>query len=93
MELAAARDRLPIRRKERPGDEQPPVTRLLEMLGQVYGHDAAARERSLTPNERLRFHQEHSGPVMDQLHQWLDAQLAEKRREPNSGWARRSHIS
>ena len=58
---------------------------VLEMLGQVYGHDAAARERSLTPDERLRFHQEHSGPVMDQLHQWLEAQLAEKRTEPNSG--------
>ena len=58
---------------------------VLEMLGQVYGHDAAARERSLTPDERLRFHQEHSGPVMDQLHQWLEAHLAGKRTEPNSG--------
>lgn len=58
---------------------------VLEMLGQVYGHDAAARERTLTPNERLQFHQEHSGPVMNELHQWLEAQLAEKRTEPNSG--------
>jgi transposase len=58
---------------------------VLEMLGQVYGHDAAVRERSLTPDERLRFHQEHSGPVMEKLHQWLEAQLAEKRTEPNSG--------
>ena len=38
---------------------------VLEMLGQVYGHDAEARERSLTPEERLRLHQERSGPVMD----------------------------
>jgi hypothetical protein len=31
------------------------------------------------------FHQEHSGPVMQELHQWLEAQLAEHRTEPNSG--------
>jgi hypothetical protein len=35
---------------------------VLEMLGQVYGHDAEARERTLTPQERLQFHQVHSGP-------------------------------
>jgi transposase len=55
------------------------------MLGQVYGHDADARELGLTPDERLRFHQERSGPVMDQLHRWLEAQFAERRTEPNSG--------
>ena len=58
---------------------------VLEMLGQVYGHDADARERGLTPYERLRLHQERSGPVMDQLHRWLEAQLAERKTEPNSG--------
>src|SRR6266702_2291377 len=58
---------------------------VLEMLGQVYGHDAEARARGLTPTERLRFHQQRSGPVMDQLHQWLEAQLAERKTEPNSG--------
>jgi transposase len=58
---------------------------VLEMLGQVYGHDAEARERGLTPDERLQFHQDRSGLVMDQLHGWLEAQLAEQRTEPNSG--------
>jgi transposase len=58
---------------------------VLEMLGQVYGHDAEARERGLTPDERLRLHQERSQPVMEQLHIWLEAQLAERRTEPNSG--------
>ncbi len=58
---------------------------VLEMLGQVYGHDAAARERGLAPEERLRLHQEHSGPVMEQLHRWLEAQFAERKTEPNSG--------
>jgi transposase len=58
---------------------------VLEMLGQVYVHDAEARERGLTPEERLRLHQDRSRPVMDKLHAWLEAQLAERRTEPNSG--------
>jgi transposase len=58
---------------------------VLEMLGQVYGHDAEARERGLKPEERLQFHQERSGPVMEQLQRWLEAQFAERKTEPNSG--------
>lgn len=58
---------------------------VLEMLGQVYGYDAEARERGLTPDQRLRLHQERSAPVMDKLHVWLETQLAERRTEPNSG--------
>ena len=58
---------------------------VLELLGQVYGHDAEARERGLTADERLRLHQHRSRPVMDKLHAWLEAQLAERKTEPNSG--------
>jgi len=39
----------------------------------------------LTPEERLRFHQEHSQPLMEQLHAWLETQFAERKTEPNSG--------
>ena len=58
---------------------------VLETLGGVYHYDALARERELSPEERLRFHQEHSGPVMEELHEWMEAQLAEHKTEPNSG--------
>ena len=58
---------------------------VLEMLGEVYGHDAEARERGLRPEERLQFHKERSGPVMEKLHGWLEAQFAERKTEPNSG--------
>ena len=58
---------------------------VLEQLGEVYSHDARAREQGMMPEERLRFHPLHSGPVMDQLHVWLTAQFAEKQVEPNSG--------
>ena len=62
-----------------------PCRYVLESLGKVYGYDAQAEERSLSPEERLRFHQEHSGPIMDELHAWLRAQFEEKKVEPNSG--------
>src|SRR5262249_35438238 len=58
---------------------------VLEALGEVYHHDQQARERGLSRVERLRFHQEHSKPVMDDLHQWLEARLKENKVEPNSG--------
>jgi transposase len=58
---------------------------VLDTLRDVYHHDALAREQDLSPEDRLRFHQEHSGPLMKGLHEWLEAQLAEHKTEPNSG--------
>jgi hypothetical protein len=57
---------------------------VLEALGNVYHNDALAREQQLSPEDRLRFHQERSGPVMNALHEWMNAQFAEHRTEPNS---------
>jgi transposase len=61
-----------------------PCRHLLEALAVVYRNDAEARERRLSPEARLRFHQEASGPTMEALHDWLERQLGEKRTEPNS---------
>jgi hypothetical protein len=58
---------------------------VLESLGEVYGYDAQAEEQGLSPEERLHFHQAHSGPVMEKLHAWLRAQFEAKKVEPNSG--------
>ena len=58
---------------------------VLESLGAVYRFDAEAKERGLTPEERLTFHQSNSAPVMDDLHRWLKNQFAEHKTEPNSG--------
>jgi transposase len=58
---------------------------VLEKLGEVYRIDAVARNTGLSPQERLQFHQEHSKPIMEGLHKWLEAQLAEHKTEPNSG--------
>jgi transposase len=58
---------------------------VLELLGAVYRHDAVTREQKMSPEVRLRFHQQHSRPVMDKLHGWMQAQLDSRRTEPNSG--------
>jgi transposase len=57
---------------------------VLEKLALVYHNDAIARERNLSPQERLLFHQAESGPTMEELHVWLVRQLDERRVEPNS---------
>ena len=58
---------------------------VLEQLGEVYRNDARARQDCMTPEQRLRFHQQHSQPILADLHGWLEAQFAERRVEPNSG--------
>jgi len=62
-----------------------PCQHVLEQLGKIYGHDAKARQQGMTPEERLRYHQQESGPVMNELRAWLTAQFAERKVEPNSG--------
>jgi transposase len=59
--------------------------RALEDLGRVYQHDDQTKERGLSPEARLRFHQQHSQPIMEGLHQWMKEQLDQKQVEPNSG--------
>jgi hypothetical protein len=58
---------------------------VLEILGKVYHHDAIAQQQSLSPKERLVYHQTHSGPLMDQLKSWATAQFEDRKVEPNSG--------
>jgi len=59
------------------------VKYVLECLKKVYQVDAQAKEQHLSRDERLRLHQQQSGPVMDELHRWLKAQFDEKLVEPN----------
>jgi transposase len=58
---------------------------VLETLGEVYGYDDQTRTQCLSGEQRLHFHQEHSGPVMEKLKIWCGAQFAERKVEPNSG--------
>jgi len=58
---------------------------VLETLRDVYHHDKLAREQAMSSEQRLRFHQDHSEPLMKGLHDWMEAQLREHKTEPNSG--------
>jgi hypothetical protein len=58
---------------------------VLETLGEVYKNDAVARERNLSPDERLQFHQAESGPLMKKLKEWFSRQFEDRLVEPNSG--------
>jgi hypothetical protein len=58
---------------------------VLEILRNVYKNDATARERALSDEERLQFHQAESGPLMKELEEWMKKQFEERKVEPNSG--------
>ncbi len=56
--------------------------RVLNDLASVYGRDAETR--TMSDEERLLYHQQHSGPVFAQLRCWISEQIEERRIEPNS---------
>jgi transposase len=58
---------------------------VINRLAEVYNNDAHTREQNMDPAGRLRYHQQHSGPLMEQLRQWGRAQLDQRLVEPNSG--------
>lgn len=58
---------------------------VIELLAKVYHNDAHTKEEKMSRQERLVYHQTHSGPVMKELHVWMRAQFDEKKVEPNSG--------
>jgi hypothetical protein len=57
---------------------------VLGILRQVYKHDATTKEKNMTDEQRLAFHQANSGPLMEDLKKWLSEQFEEKKVEPNS---------
>jgi transposase len=58
---------------------------LLEILREVYKHDAFTRAQGMSPDERLLHHQKNSGPLMASLETWLRDQIEQRKVEPNSG--------
>jgi hypothetical protein len=57
---------------------------VMQALAQVFDHNEAARHQQLSAPERLAYHQQVSGPIMQGLKQWLEQQFAERTVEPNS---------
>ncbi|MBC8159206.1 MAG: IS66 family transposase [Alphaproteobacteria bacterium] len=57
---------------------------VLELLKDVYGNDAEAKQRGLSDEQRLAWHQAQSGPKMAKLKTWLTEQIEQHQVEPNS---------
>lgn len=62
---------------------EPECHHVLEVLAQVYQIDSETQ--GLGESERLAYHQQHSGPLMAELKDWMSQQLDERLVEPNSG--------
>ena len=57
---------------------------VIDALKQVFDHDEEARDRQMSPEARLTYHQDYSQSLMDELKGWLDKQLDDRLVEPNS---------
>ena len=57
---------------------------VMDVLTQVFDHDEEARDQQMSPQVRLVYHQDYSGPLMDELKGWLDKQVDDRLVEPNS---------
>jgi hypothetical protein len=57
---------------------------VIEAFKVIYRNDKAAREKSLSADQRLSYHQAHSRPTVDSLKEWLERQFKERLIEPNS---------
>lgn len=60
------------------------VKYVIGLLQGVYRYEAIAKKDRMSSDQRLRFHQEKSAPLMDELKDWLETQIVEKKVEPNS---------
>jgi len=58
---------------------------VLETFRRVYENEALTRQAGMSPEQRLAYHQAQSGPLLEELRTWSEAQLAERKVEPNSG--------
>ncbi|MBW8003369.1 MAG: transposase [Planctomycetes bacterium] len=57
---------------------------VLEILKQVYKNDEEAKRQQMSDEQRLELHQSKSGPLMEELKEWLEEQIQGNKVEPNS---------
>ncbi|MCI0660877.1 MAG: IS66 family transposase [Acidobacteria bacterium] len=57
---------------------------VLMRIGEIYQNEDVTKEKGMSDDERLDYHQKHSGPLMEELRKWMELEISEKRVEPNS---------
>jgi transposase len=58
---------------------------MLEQYGQIWQHEKQATKDALSPKERLKYHQQHSLPIMANLREWGSQLIQSGKVEANSG--------
>jgi NTP pyrophosphatase (non-canonical NTP hydrolase) len=58
--------------------------RVIGDFKKVFEHEAVTCQQAMSPSERLAYHQKHSGPLLNALKSWLEAQFEQRLVEPNS---------
>lgn len=56
---------------------------VINLFGMIFHFDAVAKEKGMNNDERLKFHQENSGPLIEELKAWCRDQIESKKAEPN----------
>ena len=57
---------------------------VIDKLAEVYKNEEKAKQDGMSPEERLSWHKERSGPHMEELKKWMEEVIKEKKVEPNS---------
>ena len=57
---------------------------ILKAFADIYKNEKEIKEAKLSDQARLRYHQEHSKKILDDLKLWMTAQFEDKLVEPNS---------
>ena len=57
---------------------------VLKTLEKVYKNDAYTKDMNMDPDQRLKYHQENSAKLMEDLKIWLSSQINDKKVESNS---------
>jgi hypothetical protein len=64
---------------------------VIEAFKVIYHNDKVTRQKGMSAEERLAYHQSHSQATMDNLKAWLGRQFDERRVEPNSALGEAIH--
>ena len=59
-------------------------TWIVDKISEIYKAEKETKEKNLSPEERLAYHQKISGPIMDEIKNWCDKVFDEKLVEPTS---------
>ena len=57
---------------------------IVEVFGEIYKNERITKDNEMSSDERLKYHQKTSGPIMKKFYTWLNDQKNKNLIEPNS---------